>query len=529
MLVIRLLQKWFRFDRPEFIFLVLLLVIAGPHITRDRAFSGPDEVNHLKRAHQIAWGGVLPEVGVDRLGRSVGGTLPAAYRSERVATAHPPTGAVAYVDFRNTVLYQPILYLVYVPAIVVSEWFNLSIERMEVLARTSSLIAYALLMLGAIALLPSGKRVMLAVGLTPFATRMAAHVSFDVCGFAAFMLLVSACLRMAAWTRADGAEGSASSPASLSVLPTPTAALLPPRWLLVVIAVAALLVASWKPCYTPALLLPLLGLPTAQQQRRARLKFAAAIVGVGLVLALTWAAMIRAYYAVQVIAPTADPDAQGMLILQDPINFISVMINHLSGNAMYWSTGFFAVALPPPTLMLFLLAFIGLAIIDADEPVSGRRDRAVLGVVVVVCVVLIELLMYMAYTNLGANTVMNSSPRYFAPLMPLLLLGVSIPWGVSLWRQRAATALAVTLILALQASMMPQPNTLRPQGQNPQGQKPQGQNPPAQNPPAQNPPAQNPQGQNLRGLNPQGQSLQGQIPQGQSPQGQNLQGQRPPG
>ena len=135
-------------------------------------------------------------------------------------------------------------------------------------------------------------------------------------------------------------------------------------------------------------------------------------------------------------------------VLSNPISFVKVLKNTIDVYGESYLFGMIAsplgwldIVVSPLITIAFLVLVIFSSMIENNEVAFSRKQKIWNFLIVVGTALLIIGAMYISWTGVGAEVVEGVQGRYFIPLLPLLLLCVSmkqnyIKWNhVHLWLQ----------------------------------------------------------------------------------------------
>jgi uncharacterized membrane protein len=233
---------------------------------------------------------------------------------------------------------------------------------------------------------------------------------------------------------------------------------------LIGIALLAFVIAQCKSAY---LVLPLivLAIPAARFQTRASYcGWMAVLIVPGILGSFGWMLLVKqGMFAAGVNYTTwsgqVDPDAQLRLILQHPVDYLSLLLHKLFLTQFFFRTVVEIVGLfgPPvllgPAIVLPLIALFIVAVLadPTKQVVYPKSLRWLAPLIVVAFLVLTLTLLYVQWTGLGKDTIDGFQGRYLFPLLPLLLVLVrATPGRLS---QAAGCALLVPSIVGLVAML----------------------------------------------------------------------------
>ncbi len=421
---------------------VLLLAMLVPPL------ENPDEINHAHRAEQVASGqwlarryagkhtsGGLVDLGVNRVDEPIGiirfhddrkVTRTMLNQADSVAWGIP-TG----ITFANTSIYPPFFYIPAAFGIRIGQALHQSIARTLVLARILNGLCCITITTLAIAASGCTAPLLFSVLCLPMSLSLFAAISQD-----GLMLSASAmATAMALQLRCN------DKPKQLKLL---------------LLCFCLTLIAMARPVYLPFLILPLL-LP--KLQRWARSVALAAMTG----SVLVWVALVDRFTLINANGYRGvDPHAQLQYLLRHVGRLSRIMLGtfHRQGATGYsffqefigvlgWSDvrlplAYYPVAGSVLGISIFLVVRTGRSLLSP----SGQGAMALAALTAILLVFLVE---YLTWTNVGADFVDGVQGRYFLPialLLPNFLPGVSFSKPIGLLVPVAAfPALSVAVMV----------------------------------------------------------------------------------
>lgn len=435
------------------VFILIASIVGMALVFATPILSGTDEVAHVARVALISQGKVVPDTSPSppstHVGRDCLATLVQNYRF-RVLGKEPPgswrdqfrsadcqegadilRGAAVTANFYNPVPYAPAIVGFRIGRAIDGAPGSIYGARLAQLAAYIGVIALAL------SRLPRGHTVLFTVALLPVSLQGAANVSADPMTLATICLLVSLVLEFTERARAGK--------------PCRTR-----DWVLLGATVSA--VALCKSAYLPFALLVLV-IPTAAfGTLRRRLRVTAPMLAVAGCLAVAWNFGVAARISI-VGVNHSDSTAAARWVRQDPAGFLAAIVRgwRVRPERVAILTGFvtpvrrFAQNFPAPAwLGIIWLAAARIADpvpellrstlrrisgghtdpIAPERPLSPTRaDRRIaVGIAATVAATTILLIEYgiaIAANPPGAHEIIWVQGRYFLPLVPLTLFGIS--------------------------------------------------------------------------------------------------------
>lgn len=391
-----------------------MVFVTGP-------FQAPDEGNHFFRAYQIAEGRLLAV----RMGQKVGGWLPTEvvdvvapfsyvpfHPDRKIDTAllstlvRKPVGRErTFVDYPNTALNAPIIYLPQAAGIAIGRVFGLSALTMTYVGRLLCLFCFICLLWLAIRTTPIFKWVMVLIGLMPMPLFLAASLSSDTLINGASILLTALVLHASIGDTEECLDpGSAGAIAGLCII-----------------------LSMSKLVYAPLSGLVMIIPSLRFGGRMHKAAYCGGVMAAGLAAAVLWGLEARSIY---VHLHGSDAGKQLMLILTAPGMFVNALLNTFS---LQWVAiietfvgllGWLDTSLPTWIWKTYPWALFMTAFLDSGKGHPLRAwQKAWLGIICSLGLLLIATAMYLSWTKPGAPVVEGILGRYLIPLaLPALLL-----------------------------------------------------------------------------------------------------------
>ena len=404
---------------PHRFVVVFGLLFGGSLAFLTPPFSVPDELAHFLRAYHCSQGKLYAH----RRDGHTGDDLPSALTETYMAIAGQAANdehfeiswakigkaeGIAldpqrrqFTGFANTALYSPVAYLPQSAAIVAARLWGPAPLTMLYLARVANLIVYLLLTSAAVRLAPIQKWTLTLVALLPMSVYLAASLSADAMTLGLSLLVVAVTLRLAL----RGERPSGRDLAALGVL-------------LVLLALS-------KQAYI-GLAVFFLVIPGKQfSSLGRRWLIAALMIGLPLAISAAWTYSLRGLYTPAF--SFVNPQAQLRWILDHPWSYALVLGNaicQLDGYSyMIGAFGWLARHLPLWIRNTYWAALGLTAVLDGGKPLSlSFRARLVgLGTYVFAFAVMTTFV-YLSWDRVGLQVIDGIQPRYFLPIVPLLLL-----------------------------------------------------------------------------------------------------------
>jgi hypothetical protein len=188
----------------------------------------------------------------------------------------------------------------------------------------------------------------------------------------------------------------------------------------------------------PYLLIPLVALATRQRWAATASVIAGAFVSS--LFAHTSSSFMRGF---------VDEHAQVMFIEHHPLRALATIARDVGEHAWVYThqmigvLGWLTIPLPR-TLVVAIIALLVVVAATAG-PRLTRAQRIAALVIAIASIVTVELSEYISWTAVGANVVEGVQGRYFLPILPLLLIGMSRPSIPPKW---LAVVIAIVMTFA---------------------------------------------------------------------------------
>ncbi len=423
------------------------LLFGGSLVFLTPPYSVPDEQTHFYRAYHCSQGKLY----ASKRGGATGDDLPSSLTKTFVAITDQAENdeqfmiSWAKIDkasrialdpqrrqftvFSNTALYTPVPYLPISAVIWVTHFWEPTPLAMLYMARVANLIVYLLLAAAAVRLMPIHKWTLALVALIPMSVYLAASLSADAMTLGLSLLVIAMPLNLAM-----GSER-------------------PSRRSLMMLGLLLVLLALSKQAYMGLALLFFVIPGKKFSSPGRRWLIAAIFIGMPLVIDAAWTYSLRGLYVP--MRSCVDPQAQLRWIFGHPWSYTAAMfkaIYHLdSYSLMIGVFGWMGPHLPPWIRQTYWAALGITALLDGGKPLplSFRAKVVAFGVYVFTASAMATFV-YLSWECVGVKSIRGIQPRYFLPIVPLLLL---LPrGGAKLASSRFA--LAVVPVIAMSITVL---------------------------------------------------------------------------
>lgn len=425
----------------HWVFAVLASVAIAGFIAAIPAGFGLDEQGHANRAWQLsdgiavperaptgpAFGGVVPDVWQrfhmigwywsNTADRSVPLSARADFQERdlyaQVGSAPLPDNATrSFQDFTNTGITSPLAYAPAALGIWAARTANLNVHDTYQAGRVANGAMYVALGTWAIWLLRRSRLrwFYLGVGLLPTAIFQSSVYSSDTYTNGVTLVFLAAVTAILVDRRTARPTGAAIAIAFGS----------------------GLALALAKPAYAPICLVFLLLPAAAFGSRRRKWIVSGSFLGAAAGLVVAWTALtsdiLDALYLQTPWPDAIDSQAQLEGLLAEPLRGAGVLATSVGDFGWLWLTelpaqfGYNNVKLPFPW---WLLAYLSLLAAAYAGPKLRRRDAVIFLGLAAVTGLAVIMSLYLTFNPVGAATTVGVHPRYFFPLLPLVIPAVT--------------------------------------------------------------------------------------------------------
>ena len=395
---------------PIAIVLGLLYMLTTP------MFRAQDEDLHFYRAYEVSEGHMISDSFNDIGGR----TLPASVSD----IVRPNVSDIKYSDtianfdkkldthfskftaFPNSALYSPLVYFPQAAGIWVARHFNLGPMYMAYFGRFFNLLVWALLMNLAIRVMYFARRMLFFLALSPMSLYTASSLSADAMTNSITILFIAFVISLAC--------GKVKRVAP---------------WHIIVLVVLSAAGSLCKNVYLPLSLIFLI-IPRGKFKKtwhKWAIFFLMVLIAAGINV---WWLGIAARFRIDQINVGTHTPMQINNVIENPINFLLVMSQTMARFFNFYLQSFFGASLgwfdiPIYTWIsvvnLLIVWFIAFAD-NRDEIELGWDKKWILLGVIAMILGLIFASLYAVWTRVGYPVIEGVQGRYFAPIMPLILL-----------------------------------------------------------------------------------------------------------
>ncbi|MBC7770966.1 MAG: DUF2142 domain-containing protein [Pyrinomonadaceae bacterium] len=406
-------------------------------------FQAPDEPNHFFRALSISEGQVHPIRTPDRVGAYVNeGQIAWTFRLHAEIPNHPdrkcsiellrsnldvtPDPRPNFADLPNTATNSPVCYLPHVAGLLIGRTCGLPMLYSFYLGRFLCMVVCVALCHWACRQLPLGRLPFVMIALSPMVLFLAASLSADSltfalsCAFCARVLNLSSGESGSRLTR--GAVAGLCVLGGLMMLTKASSALFP---------LLTLLLLRKSPVDRGA------AGATAEQGSRPWMKVALILAVVWAVLIL-WTLEVKRLYVPGALSPGTDPDAQLRHIFAHPLWFMKQLWQGLHLHDAVGMLGWHDTSLGKTYVALFYVALV-LAGLVWDPPAGHptRSLRLAIASIVVGSYMLVIVLAYLGFNDVGSPRIRMIAGRYFLPFAVLIAVLLQWhPWAQEKVRER---------------------------------------------------------------------------------------------
>jgi len=441
-------RRWFR---PECIFLIFFLLMGLPAALLIPAGGGFDEPSHVARIDQLSYGQIMSEAVATSSGVAVedaamgdilyGGSIDKGlvetadenlktyqvsdaaretysfptWISASLSSAEVYGSAQTVYVFSNTAVYSPVSYIPQVIALCVGRLFISNAYALIVLMRVAGLLFIAFVIFFCIRVIPIGKWTMVFIGLLPSFVISNAQVTADTMTDAVLFVFITCTFIFLL----RGAEASRKDWSAL--------------------VISSLMLGLVKVSYLPIVaLLGAVPLMRADMRKRMYIGRLVLIVMGAIAMFLVWYGMIKSINTGAMFATGANPGAQLSFVIQHPLHFLRLLTSlFVTTNILNLTlTGIIAAVssakLIPCWWIEAILLCLSVSMEDQREQslsLSNRNLFLLLASCVIVFILVfsvIGLAIYLQFNPIEAAIISGVQPRYFIPILPVLLLPIAV-------------------------------------------------------------------------------------------------------
>lgn len=307
-----------------------------------------------------------------------------------------------FVDFKNTVLYSPIVYLPQVTGMIVAKWIPAQPLLMIYLARLFSLFAFIALAYGAIKLTPIYKWGFALLSLMPMTLHQAASLSADAFCFGLSFFFIAFILHCAL-SKDEKIQN---------------------KQILLIILMSALL----GLCKSIYCLMPLLFLAIPSAKFNSKKQYCGLFLGIMATtfwMNLMWSLIIHAIYLP--IDPLVNPYKQLLYMLTQPQHYLiglgKTFVDFGKLHSFVGTLGWLDNPIPSWLAICYLVVLALTAIFENyKDTCVNLKQKIVIGSTFTLTFILIQTFLYLSCTIPGADYILGVQGRYFIPIAPLALI-----------------------------------------------------------------------------------------------------------
>ena len=318
-----------------------------------------------------------------------------------------------FIQVNNSLRYNNLIYLPFLVGFKISEFLGLSFITMLTLAKFMNFLVYILLIYAAIKVIPFAKKIVFVIGLLTSNIFLATQFSYDPTIIASIILGIAIFLKMLSIDKVNN------------------------RYIMAF--VLSIIWASLpKAIYCPLLLL-LLFVPNDKFKDK---KEAYLVKGIIVLLTL----LLLSTFVLPLFSGSVAGDVRGgntsvsgqlKLILHNPINYAKLLIEFFSVHgvslgigkdsiySMGFINGYISLFQSPAYMILLMLIFYILYTEPIDRKVLNIRIKSVFAIAYIGISILIATALYLSFTEVGSTTIAGVQPRYFNPMLLILLMILS--------------------------------------------------------------------------------------------------------
>ena len=357
----------------------------------------PDEQTHFLRSYEIAnYSLISDHVGPDRLG---GHEMHAGLKQYSDESVRINRDLTEEYTFLGATLYSPISYLPQAIGIKVTGWMSTKVYKIFNGGRVANALLSLALCILALQLIPFGRKILFVIMLLPITMQEMVSLAPDSLVNSLSMLWIAYILNLAYTDRKITNKT------------------------MVFLMLIGFTLALLKIIYV-VLLLMIFILPKDKFLKKKDFYiFGGVVIGTSLIANVIWL-MISSQYLVE-FNPGVEPSSQIKSIIENPINYIAVILNTSMSNAEFFvrsGTGTCLGCLDILTssyvwiMLLMTLTYETLCCYDEIDNVKNEHILIMLSCCVI-CILLIYTSLYVQWTPFENGIVKGVQGRYFIPLL----------------------------------------------------------------------------------------------------------------
>ncbi|MBT1171735.1 DUF2142 domain-containing protein [Bifidobacterium sp. SO4] len=426
---------------PQWVFVIIFLICSIFTAVASPVGIGMDEPSHISRIMQLSeghllsepvkgiqkderkqlWGGEVDEALItDLMANTREFYLPEhvndryafpAWNDARIRGNEDFSGKKVESVFSNSALYSPVTYLPHIIAAELGKIVTKNITVFVLILRLAGILFLSVVIFLCIKYIPIGKWALTVISLLPGTISVNAFVSGDTVLFAAITSFATALLL------ALSRKGHIS------------------RTNRIVLMLSCFTIGLAKMAYLPIILLLLLLIPIVREARIRTVIGVSSIILVSVLSFAIWYLLVRHINSGIMYGRNTDPSVQVGFILAHPLQYADMLIHELFRHN-YFMLGYSGIfselgrTTVPTSGWISVLALIAAPMaLDKNErnslQVLSKYRRlicvaftGVLGMILV----LVETSVFLQFTTAGANEISGIQPRYFMPLLILVMI-----------------------------------------------------------------------------------------------------------
>ncbi len=406
--------------RPEWLFLIIYIVLETMYLTVIPLSSTPDETEHWLRAYGISQGDFVPETNDEGEGGSyvpsnityMWNRSGSRIRDMRDNLMMEASQDRAFLTYSNTALYSPLTYAPQTIGISLARLICNKPYLWAYAGRLTNMLTVGLIIFAAIRIAPAGKNIIATLTLLPINMYESASLSGGAFTYAVTVLLISYVL----WLRYRK-QGEMTKKEKL------------------LLYLLLLFTASCKIVYVPFVLMAF-AVPPEKLGDRKQYKFHISCAAIMILLAsLGWMSISRRYLIEY--KPGVDSIAQMKFVLMHPFNYVQTIINTVMYSGEWIIKTFFAASLGyfnvGTNLLMMMISAVNLIYVCVTDKLVIRtaekegNNKLILPVMLLVSSIISALLVftseYVQWTPYQDKSVDGLQGRYFLPvILPMLIL-----------------------------------------------------------------------------------------------------------
>ncbi len=322
------------------------------------------------------------------------------------------SSAIQFTPFPNTAIYSPIPHIPQAIGIFIGRMLNLPVIAVFYLGRLFNLLICTVLLFFAIKNIPVYKWLLVLLVLMPMTIYLLASMSGDAITISLAFLYISLIFKLTFDKKSNISKHEYFA-------------------LLLIGIMLTLAKNAYFPITMLCLIIPVKNFGLLKNYI---VKNSTLLLSVGVVVIINGLISqhffnkidLEEIYRTYPTMPHFNPDKQLNFVLSNPLFFLSMLIHSYWFFKLYLieslvgAFGWDFYRLPLIHIYMYVATLFAFAVLESKKEIKiGWRQKTLLLVSLIGCIVVFSLMMYMIWADVGANQLTNLQGRYFIPMIPL--------------------------------------------------------------------------------------------------------------